>query len=121
MSTFAEVLRDLESLLDNEELALKKLDSRLVEELTQQKSNIEVQLRAAIEKDAPQPGQHDESISRVRDKAQRNQMLTVHARAIVRGILDEAGIKSAPTSFVPGRQAPAQPAAPQALRLDTRG
>ncbi len=116
MATLSETLLELEQVLDTEERALRKMDAIAVEAAIPAKIELETRLRGLLSQSRA-PAGVEKVIRRVRGKAQRNQLLTAHARSCIRGLLELVGINVAPAYSV-GRPAPANL---PAVRVDTRG
>ncbi|MCA9594297.1 MAG: hypothetical protein KC776_13330 [Myxococcales bacterium] len=106
--TFDQAVTALESILGEESVALKQLDSRALDALAERKLALVEQLKN------PPPDADVERLSRVRRTALENQMLLVHARDTVRGLL--ATMSGQPTSAHPMAPASVGP-----VRLDLRG
>jgi hypothetical protein len=109
-----QLLQETEQLLVDEREALRTLDALGIESATERKTELEVRLR---ELNAFSPLRPEERalLERVRDAAQANQVLVVHARACVRAGLNAAS--GATNDGYPSSRVSA--AAP--LRVDVRG
>lgn len=113
-STF-ELLEELDRLLLEERHALRSLDIDAVERFAEQKLVLDGKLRAAAERAEPRDTDR-KLVLRVRANAQINQVLLVHARSCVHGLV----------KLFAGEQAPLSPAghtrvAPRPIALNIRG
>lgn len=81
-----QVLAELDQLLDREHAALRKLDHGSLDNITQEKGELASRLKAAER--TLQNAELAPVLQRIRRKAFENQLLLVHARDLVRGVLD---------------------------------
>jgi hypothetical protein len=111
-----EVLLALEGVLREEHAALRVLDRERIEQAAERKLELDERLRSLSAGSALKKGDLD-LLRRVREAALKNQLLIVHARACVQGVLSM--VAGDTFSAYPG----AKPArvAPAPLRLDVRG
>jgi flagellar biosynthesis/type III secretory pathway chaperone len=110
------VLADLETLLAQEREALKRLDTDSIESITERKARLERELRELSEA-CDLTGAEREVAGRIREAAQANQLLLVHARACVRNALAIATGQAASQYTAGGAEA----AVPSALRVNVKG
>lgn len=97
-------LEQLELLLRQERDALVVLDRDQIESIAQHKLHVDEALRAAVAERALD-ATHREQLERVRAQALSNQLLLVHARSCVQGVLSLFAPSSAP-GYSGGRRAP---------------
>ena len=96
-----DALFDLEQLLDAESGYLSKLDLDGIEAIAASTEQLLASLRQAPRQDSDRP-----RLQRIRDKAIKNQLLTVHARETIASIL-MAVAPSGPNYSATSRAAPA--------------
>ena len=82
-----DILKDLEHLLVEERSAIRKLDTTTIELAAIKKTELETKLSAAIAAGEKATKGDHEILERVRAAARANQLLLVHARACVRGVV----------------------------------
>ena len=111
-----DVLLALEGVLREEHTALRALDRERIEQAAEQKLALDAKLRSLSAASALRKSDL-ELLRRVREAALKNQLLIVHARACVQGIISMVAGET--FSAYPG--AKAARVAPPPLRLDVRG
>ncbi len=111
---FRAMLEELEALLLDERKALEKMDTKRVKALTDRKHEIDVELRAVVQRGVKSDDAIRGRIERVKKHALENQLLLAHARACVRGAISLITGRSV-TPF-PGGQSAISP-----IRVDIRG
>ena len=82
-----EILIALERVLVEERSAIRKLDTAAIDAAATKKLEIEARLRASIANGARPSIEDHRLLERVRACARANQLLLVHARACVRGVV----------------------------------
>ncbi|HET9958841.1 MAG TPA: hypothetical protein VFQ61_30315 [Polyangiaceae bacterium] len=111
----ASTLSALEALHEEELSVLRNMDRASLDDLTARKEQLCEQLRAA-QLSGKLTDRHRSQIERIRQKAAHNQLLVVHARDAVRGILSQA--TGVCLDVLPsGRRGSTQ----EGLRLNVRG
>ncbi len=112
------VLRRLSELLNQERVALRALDRDAIERFAADKLELDGQLGAAVES-RPLLERHRPLLESIRRDALTNQLLLVHARSCVQGILSMFAPKTNP-GYRAGRRAPGHHSSdppPMALNL----
>lgn len=109
-----QTLTSLESLLADEFLALQRLDHEAIEQATQTKLALCERL-TSLGTEQGLGGQQRAMLERVRRAQLRNQLLVVHARDCVRGVL---GAMGSYTNWTPVSR---RPPVRHGLRVDLRG
>ena len=113
-----ELLGELESVLHEEREALRILDAVVIEEMTGRKVALEARLGALAQVEGELSIGARSQLERVRELAQDNHLLVVHARSCVRAGI--AAATGAPVEEYPsGRQPGATQMAP--VKVDIRG
>ena len=107
------LLLRLDAALDSERDALRLMDSRAVERLSEEKQALDIALRDAWHRSDVPPDK--DLLLRVRQKVRDNQVLLVHARNCVRSAL-EAATGSPQDGYDSNRPPP-----PKAVRFDMKG
>jgi flagellar biosynthesis/type III secretory pathway chaperone len=111
--TVSVILEELEKVLTDEHRALRVLDHDAIEHASAQKLSLDARLRAA---DASKTAADLPKLKRVRRMALDNQLLIVHARACLQGIITMVtGDSPATYGATAQRRAPISP-----LRLNVR-
>lgn len=111
----SQALADLESILEREALALRRLDREEIDRLTSEKVAVQGRLETLKGTASPAPSEGPR-LEKIRKLALQNQLLLVHARDCVRGLIATmtgAEVGSYPTTRPPPRSS--------ALRLNLRG
>jgi hypothetical protein len=117
-----ETLSALEALLEREQRALVALDRGAIDDAANEKTKLEAQLRALMDSGVALRGDEARvSAERVRLLAQKNQVLLVHARACLRGVLALATGQAAGPSYTPPAANARGPSRAAAIRVDTKG
>lgn len=98
------LLEQLEQLLAEEKEALTKLDRDTIERLAKAKLQVDERLNAVV-KLCPLDESHLTLLKRVKSEALANQLLLVHARACVQGVLSLFAPEVNP-GYSGGRRAP---------------
>lgn len=113
-------LEQLEELLKQEKAALVVLDRDQIDLLATAKLEVDRLLQSAV-LEQPLGAPHRELLQRVRAQALANQLLIVHARSCVQGVLSLLAPSSAP-GYSGGRRAPGlHDSKPQPMALNFRG
>jgi hypothetical protein len=107
--SLANALDELSDLLTREATALRALDANALSAIAEQKVQLESRLIAL----GPAQESDREALTQLRQRALENQILLVHARDTVRGLIATLG------GGQPGVGAPGSSAMP--VRLDVRG
>jgi len=115
-TTVTDILDELLVVLADEHAALLRLDHAAIGEQATRKSSLEAALTAAIGPSSL-PSELGSRLRAVRRAALTNQLLLVHARACLQGLLGLRGAAQAPV--YPGSGA--RQTAPAPLRVDVRG
>src|SRR5689334_17866882 len=100
-----QILQELERVLVEERSSIRKLDTNGIDLAAAKKIELEKKLTLAIESGVKPRKEDHELLERVRTAARANQLLLVHARACVRGVV----------SLVSGRLPDAYPASAGAV------
>jgi len=117
-SRLVELLSELERVLVDEREALRVLDAAVIEEMTARKVALEAQLGVLAQAAGELSVGARSHLERVRELAQDNHLLVVHARSCVR-----AGIAAATGAPLEEYPSGRQPGATQmaAVKVDIRG
>lgn len=113
--SFETLLNELETLLNDERVALERLDRDAIDASAEAKLRLDVALRAAP-LPSPVPEPLIARMERVRRSAQLNQILLAHARSCVQGMLQL--LTGRTESLVPRA---GSVTAPQPVALNVRG
>ena len=114
--SISEVLLQIEAVLRLENQALRSLDRMGVEDAARRKADLDRHLTELTSRVAPR-AEHVSLLRRVRRAALSNQLLLVHARSCVQGVL--ALVSGEPSGTYPGAAPRRAPPAP--VRIDVRG
>jgi hypothetical protein len=85
-SDFRRILNELQNVLSEERQALVRLDGAAIEELAERKLELDAALRRSARSRQLDAGEID-ALGRMRAAALGNQLLLVHARSCVKGIV----------------------------------
>lgn len=96
-----DILTELEHVLVEERSAIRKLDTPVIEAAAQKKLELEARLSAKIAAGVRPTSEERATLERVHAAARANQLLLVHARACLRGVV----------AIVSGKQPDTYPAA----------
>ncbi len=113
-----DILKELERVLVEERSAIRKLDTDNIELAATKKTDLEAKLSTAIAAGESATMDDHAILERVRAAARANQLLLVHARACVRGVV--ALVSGKLPDAYPAVAAPAAAAAP-AVRVNMTG
>jgi hypothetical protein len=113
-----DILKALELVLVEERSAIRKLDTNNIERAATKKTELEARLSAKIAEGETATKDDHAILERVRAAARANQLLLVHARACIRGVVALVSGKMPDT--YPTVAAPAAAAAP-AVRVNMTG
>jgi hypothetical protein len=112
------ILTELEHVLVEERSAIRKLDTDNIERMATKKLELEGKLTGAIAAGKKATKEDHAILERVRAAARANQLLLVHARACVRGVV--ALVSGKMPDAYPSVVSPAVAAAP-AVRVNLTG
>ena len=114
-----EILKELEHVLVEERSAIRKLDTSNIELAATKKTELEAKLSAAIAAGKKATKDDHAVLERVRQAARANQLLLVHARACIRGVV--ALVSGKMPEAYPTVAAPAAAVGAPAIRVNMTG
>lgn len=115
--TVSNILAEFEEILSAEAIALRSLDRDAIDAAALRKLELDDELRSAVRTQSVEQ-QDRATLQRVRQRALANQLLLVHARSCLLGVLSMATGQSFENPYGSSRRVRSTPAP---VRLDFRG